>query len=500
MRAALSWRSWGSLQRVCALVRTRLASGPRERIPVSAIFVHAVLATFVCALARGTLPPFAYGFFALSLMAALVCIPLLGELGWLLRRDPAGEWVAALPVRPRELELARVLHLSILLACLALGSTVPAAVLAPPDTALSARLLLPALGIGLIVLLAALLLLVQNLLGERAEGALVLLQTVLVVAAVAGIVLGVRHLPLLARMPALGAPQAPALWWILPPAWFAAPLATGHLDPARLWLPLASALAGLALLFALPAPAGPRHWGRSWLAILLAPARTLAQRIWVRSDERGPFDLLYEALPREREVVLRAVPLFAIPLAFLALASTESGAGAGSDSDVLALLFFTAGAYLPVLLAHVPASATPAASWILSTAPVSAGAVVSGSVKALALRFLVPLYGLLALVGGVWGGPLALVRLALPGFLVALLCLRWLYPRCVAAPPLSIPPEEVHFDLDLFGLLGGLALGLTVFAVLANRFLDAWWVALLVSAALAGLELAADRNLRRKLG
>jgi hypothetical protein len=478
--------------RVRALLRVRFASGSRERVPLSALFVHAVLAACLCGLARGRLPPFAYGVFALSLTGALVGIPLLGELGWLLRRDPAATWVRTLPLRARELELARMLHLGALLAALALASAVPAALLAPPETEPGARLVLPLLAIGWVLFVAALLLGVQSLLGERAEGMLVLFQTGVIVLAVVGIVFGVRHLQELARLPAIGAPQAPFLW-LVPPAWFAAPLA--GLGSARALLPLVPTglgIAGLALLPPIAAVEWPRGARGSWLGALLAPARALASRLWVRRAERGAFDLVYEALPREREVMLRAVPLLGIPLAFLVLASSEARAGA--RSDVLALLFFTAGAYLPVLLVHVPVSATPEAAWILRTAPVGARAVAEGTIKALALRFLVPLYALLALLGATFGGLDVIPRLALPGYLVSLLCLRCLHPHCVAHLPLSTPPESVRFDLDRFGDLGGAALVLTGVAVLANRVLDSWPAALLASGALLVADLVLERN------
>jgi hypothetical protein len=479
-----------SFDRVTALLGVRFASGSRERLPISALFVHALLAAFLCALARDILPPFAYGVFALCLTGGLVCVPLLGELGWLLRRDPASEWVRTLPVRARELELARVLHLLALLAALALASAVPAALLAPDGTALHARGLLPLLAIGWVAFLAALLLLVQSLLGERAEGLLVLFQTSVIVLSVVGIVLAIRHLRTLAGIPVLGDADAPFLW-LVPPAWFAAPLAPAG-EAAPTWPAILAAVAGIGLLFALPAAAPPRRARGSWLGTLLSPVRRLASFSWVRGEERGVFDLVYEALPREREVVLRAVPLLGIPLAFLALASGESRAGA--RSDVLALLYFTAGAYLPVLLVHVPVSATPDAAWILRTAPVGERAVREGTIKALAVRFLVPLYAVLALLGATFAGPEAILRLALPGYLVTLLCLRWLHPRCVAAPPLSTPPEEVSFALDRFGELGGVALVLTVVAVLANRLLDTPLAALVAAGGLLALELLLERN------
>ncbi len=229
--------------------------------------------------------------------------------------------------------------------------------------------------------------------------------------------------------------------------------------------------------------------------------RALATRVWVRSDERGVFDLVYDALPREREVVLRTVPMFGIPLAFLVVAATGAdSAASGTRGDVLALLLFTAGVYLPILLTHVPATATPGASWLTRCAPVPAAALVGGTIKALAVRFLVPLYALLSFIAWAQAGGEFVLRLALPGYLASLLVLRRLYRTCVSGPPLSTAPDQIRFDLDWLGLLGGLALGLTLMAVLAQRFLSGVPAALGFAAFLAGLELIAERSLRRTHG
>lgn len=479
--------------RVGTLLRARLAAGPRGGLPVAALLAQALIGATFCGVIRDRLPPFAYGVFALSLMAALVAIPLIGELGWMLRRDEAEEWVSALPVRARELKLARTLHLLLMLALLALGSLVPAAVLAPESTDLVPRLALPLLGLGLASLLAAVLLSLQNLLGERAEGLLVLLQTLLVIGVVVGTVLGLRSVPTLARIPTIGDEHAAYLWFF-PPAWFAAPLASAEGEPSRWWLPLSAAAGAWSILLLLPHAAASRHGGSSWLDALLWPARACAQRFWVRRDERGVFDLVYDALPREREVVLRTVPMLGIPLAFLVIAQT--GEDPTARQGILALLFFTVGVYLPILLTQVPASATPNAVWILSTAPVSHGAIECGTIKALAVRFLVPLYLLLGFVAWTQAGPDVVLRLALPGFLVSLLILRKLYPVCVEAPPLSTAPDELRVEFDWLGILAGIAFALTLVAVLANRYLDSVVPALIISTLLVVVDRTLDRRAR----
>ncbi len=178
--------------RILSLLRARLSAGPRGGFPASALLSQIFLCGAFCLLVRGALPPFAYGLVALTLSGALVCIPLLGELGWLLREDEAADWVEALPARPLELKLARTAHILLVLAFLSAGALIPGALLAPATTGLVGQLALPFLGVGLATALAAILLLAQGILGGRAEGLLVLLQTLVIVGVVVGLVAGLR--------------------------------------------------------------------------------------------------------------------------------------------------------------------------------------------------------------------------------------------------------------------------------------------------------------------
>ncbi len=150
-------------RRVGILLRARLSAGPRGGLPIAALLAQALIAATFCGMVRDRLPPFAYGVFALSIMAALVAIPLIGELGWLLRRDEAEEFVTALPVRARELRLARTLHLLLLLGVLALGSLVPAAALAPANADLLPRLALPLLRSNNLIMLAGIIFMLAGL-------------------------------------------------------------------------------------------------------------------------------------------------------------------------------------------------------------------------------------------------------------------------------------------------------------------------------------------------
>jgi hypothetical protein len=218
----------------------------------------------------------------------------------------------------------------------------------------------------------------------------------------------------------------------------------------------------------------------------------------VRPDERASFELVFAALQREREVALRTYPMLGIPLAFLLV-----GAGAEESAtwrgDLLALLLFTTGIYLPLLLTHVPLSESPRAAFLLELAPVPRGALVNGAIKALFVRWIVPLYLLLLALGFLLGEGALTLRLWPLATVLLLPLLRILYDRLVRELPLSTPPEELRADTDWAGLVSSLAIGATLLAVVARRFLGPGW-ALGLFLAVVGLEWALDRRLRRRMG
>lgn len=479
-------------ERIRILLRARLASKGADAVfPVTTLLTHGLVASVLCGLVRGGLPAYAYALVALSLTGALIAIPLLGELGYLLRADAAAAWVSTLPVRPLELRLARTAHLLVGLGVLALATLLPAAVLAPSGFDLVARAGLVFSGLGLALLASAFLLCVQSVLGGRAESILLLVQTALVVGVVVGLVMGV---PAIAGLVDLQGPGEHTLLSLLPPAWFALPFGAGA-GSGAIVLPLSIAALSLAVLAALPPTGAPTTTTRpSAFERLLLPARRLATRSWVRTRERPAFDLVYDALPREREVVLRTVPMLGIPLAFLVAASVGDAADDMKQRGLLALLLFTPGVYLPILLTQVPVSASWRARWIFETGPVSTASISAGATKALAVRFLFPLYLVLFALAWWNGGAELALSLAMPGALVSMLVLQSLYPFCATEAPLSQAPDEVTSDFDLGGYLFGLALVLTVVAVLAAKYVTSIGVGVAVAAVLLAAVALGERG------
>ena len=66
----------------------------------------------------------------------------------------------------------------------------------------------------------------------------------------------------------------------------------------------------------------------------------------------------------------------------------------------------------------------------------------TGTIKALAVRFLLPLYLVLGWIAWMQAGPAFVVGVGLAGALSTLLVCQLLYPVCVRERPLSVPPDE----------------------------------------------------------
>jgi hypothetical protein len=455
--------------------------------------VHGSIAAALALLVRDVLPPYAYAVVMLSLALGLLALPLLGDFGFLLRADSAREWVEALPVRASELRIARTLLLLLLVMALAASALVPIALFAPHDVGVIGRFELFCAGVGQAMFVAAALLGLQSLLGSRAEAVLVLLQTVLVGGIVVGCLLGLRVVPYLVHVH--GPLEAPASFALLPSAWFAGVLATGA-TTSTAWsvAPCIAFAIAVVILFAAPQVTNPLGRRAGWLAALLTPLRALAVRTWVRPEERGSFDLVYDALPLEREFVLRAYPMLAIPLAMLYAGSRDSTDSA--RDGLISVLLFTPAVYLPVLLVHVPASSTPEARWILDGAPVPRAAIDNGALKAVVVRFLVPVYALLFALAWSQSGVDFAARLTPIGFLLSLIVMRKLYATCVSDVPLSTPMSELESRLDWTGTLLGLGMSLTIVAILANLKVTSFVIAILVCSVLIVVERMLDVRTR----
>jgi hypothetical protein len=477
-------------RRTLALVRAHLGVWRSIGVPVTTFAVQALVAGVLCAIVGERVGPFVYALFAFVLAAALVAVPLVGELGFLMRGDESSDWLDALPARAVERRLAKALGLALAVGGLALASLVPAALLAPGLDALG-RVLFVGCGLAAVWSAAAVLLAVQGLLA-RVPALLGVLEAVLVAVVMLGALVS---LPLWVRIGDLASYDDAGPWRAFPTAWFAAPFASGGTAAEHLWRPLVLLAAAAVALLVLPRPKVASVSGAGPLDLLLAPALALARRVWLRRDERASFDLVALAFPREREVALRTYPLLGIPLAFLWVAfGMEEGR---EKTSLVALILFTPGIYLPVLLSHLPASASHAARWIVDGAPLDRRAIHEGARRAVAVRYVLPLHLVLSIVA--WqqvGGEFA-ARLALPAAAVSLLALRALYGPSVDGLPLSKPTDEAVRVDALGGPLMVAGVGLALLSVVAERLIATPLVGVAAAAALVGVDAAASSVARR---
>ncbi|MCY2959933.1 MAG: hypothetical protein NTY35_07180 [Planctomycetota bacterium] len=474
------------LRRILALARAGFAHHVAGgAIPVAPLVVHGSVGALAALLVRDSLGPFPFALAILSLSAALVALPLLGDLAPLLRADPSEEWIAAQPVTQREIRLARSLVAIVVVAGLAASSLIPAAIFAPHGWSFVDRATLVVAGLGLALTLAAGLLTALSVLGGRAEGALVLLQTLLFAAIVVGALVGLRSVPELAR---IARPEdAPAWLAWLPSTWFARALAGSW------WPAIVASFAALTLLVAAPAAPAPSALRRGALSFVLAPLHAFAARTWVRREERASFELVARLLPLERDVILRTYPLVGIPLAFLAAGARSGGP---EREALLALLLFAPPVWMPILLAHVPASASHAARWLLDGAPIDHAALHAGARKAIAVRFLFPLYAALFVLAAWQAGPGFAVRLVVPAALLAWLLIEPIYDTYVRDLPLSRSPDDLLVEMDWTGPMIALGAVQVVAAVAAWKFLAAWPAAIGVSVVLLAYAWVRERRAR----
>ncbi len=480
--------------RVVALLSARFGGrGETSNLPVGPLLMLAGISALFGDVAREILPTFAYGLFVLSVAVAMVAIPLLGEVGAMLRSDEAADWIEAQPVSPLELRLARTLHALLVVTLLSVAALLPAVLLAPGVGLGGAACLLIA-GVALAFVASAILLGIQAVLGGRAEGLLIALQTALIAAVLVGGLAGLRLLPELAVYDSFSSARGTALA-LYPPSWFAA-AALGETLP--LAAAAATTLAALTGLVLLPQPGPAAADGGARVQLLeraLAPVHALALRFWVAREERGVFDLVYRALPREREFKLRTYPLLGLPLAFYFGARAEEGA---MRELLLALISLLPAVYLPVMITQVPGSASHAARWLIDSAPVTGPSIENAAIKALAVRFLLPAFVLLGALTAWAGGPALIARFVVPGYLVALWVLRALYVKWVEDPPLSVAPEDVVTRVKWSEVMLTLAMIAVALAAALAIVVDTPARTAVLIAGLAALELAADRAQRQR--
>jgi len=454
------------------------------RIPIAPLLFQTVIAVALLWLVQGDLDAHGHAVFTLSLLLALSLLALLGELAPLLASDPAEEWVAGLPVTKREVRLSKICVCLAVTLGMSLSVLIPAALLAPETMAWTTRLWLVLLGWALMVTSTAIALLLHTAFQGKRGGLLVLVQAVLFVGLFVGFVGGLGRADMLS-----GWNQASGAWLALPSVWFAAPLAPNPHSLATA-IGLGAFALSIAALALAPFPQKAAAIGtQTLLGQILGPVAAMARRFWVRPDERPIFDWIYHGLPAEKDFGLRTYPLMAIPFAFLFLgADGTRPEGLG----LLAILSFAPLTYLPILLLFVPTTQTPQARVLLDVAPLGTLQEREGALKAIAVRILIPLYVLLAIVIS-W---VATIELALhlipPAAALTVYALRPLWLHYVENKPLSTPAQDLGgvWRDDLTGGMFFMAIVSVACALLTWKYVPGPWGGVAVGSAILLLEWA----------
>ncbi len=458
--------SSSSLRRIRALARVHARAWSSGGHALAGGAAQALFALALGALVSDRLGPLPFFLFTGSVAWGLMSAALAGDVGYRLRHDQGSDWSAALPATAFERRAGRALALFGWVLFQTLVTLGPAALLVEGLGPLE-RGLWMLLGLLSNLTFSAALFALQTLLLARLPGLWIALQSALIAGLLAGAVLFLPRAVQLAEFERW-ADLASTPWVAWPVAWFAAPLAP---DAGALQGLLALLCAGgaTALWLALPPGTAATRHRRGLLDVLVAPLAARVRRTWVAPAERAGFDLVLRALPAEREVALRALPLLGVPLAFLWFGDTAGG-GVGRAAQeqregLLALILFTPAVYLPVLMAYITASASDRARWLLDLAPLPAEALHGGAFKAVVVRYVVPLYALLVPLAFSQTDAAFVLRIAPLAFAVTVLACRALYSSSVSDWPLSRPPADVEAPMQLGGTLLGLGVGLAVLAV-----------------------------------
>ncbi len=479
-------------RRIWSLARARLQGEwfgeGGGSLPIAPLLFQGMISSALLFVVRGDLDPHGHAVFAFTLLMALSLLSLLGELAPLLAQDPAEEWVAGLPVQPRDIRLSKILVCALIVAIMSLSVSVPAALLAPGDVDWAWRLSLIGLGVVFAGCLTATGLVLHALCQGPRSGLLVLLQAMLFVGMFVGFATTLGQASMLSNWT-----ETSGAWLFLPSTWFAGPLAPNALGTATYLLLGFIGLSAAILHWAPFPPSVAAHGTRSLLGTALRPLRALASAIWVRPKEQPIFDWIYEGLPAEKDFALRTYPLMAIPLAFLFLgadASSQQGQG------LLAILCFAPLTYLPILLLFVPTTAHPAARTLLDSSPLNPNDEAEGARKAVAIRIVLPLYlGLTMLISWLASVELAL-HLVPPAAGFTVLLMRSLWRHYVERPPLSTPASDLGgvWRDDLTGGMFFLAVISVGLALLTWRYVPGATGGLILAAILFAVELGLSRR------
>ncbi|GAB2522695.1 hypothetical protein [Spirosoma aerophilum] len=205
--------------------------------------------------------------------------------------------------------------------------------------------------------------------------------------------------------------------------------------------------------------------------------------------ERAAFGFTWRVTGRDRKFKLKTYPQLGFGLAYVVAMSLQSRSLGGSGFFYLFALYF-AGLYVMVAQYQLGISDNYKASWIYGSAPIQApGDVLSGSLKALIVKLLLPFYAVLAgyILYRYGLDKISDVLLAFSNSLVMLLCTALFSTRFM---PFSVAPDALKQNNTARGLLTSIILALVGFSHYGLTMLPyGTWIALPLSLAMVWILL-----------
>jgi ABC-2 type transport system permease protein len=372
-------------------------------------------------------------------MMVLLGMSLIADLSTVLLDTSDFQILLPLPIDGKTLAVARILHVAVYLGLLVLSLGVFPLIAGTSRMGASfvPLFLMTSLGIAVLLVSATQAIYafgLETLKGERFRDAVVYLQTFMVAFLMLSYFVTMRLSDMDVR---IGIDLSRAWWvYLLPPAWFAAPFdgVAGSWSLTDIILSTLAVVMTLAALLLLLLVFGPRYHrevadlsvsgaGRqrkrrlgdedSQFSAHPGISRSLRNgRPLTRSPaEEAAFGFTWAMVGRDREFRMRTLPLLAlIPIYILfflfnsqsSLSETLAGL---RESDKYFYILYVVAYMAPASLLSLRYSTNWQAAWVYEVLPFQkAGEVLSGAVKAVVVRFYVPIYvAAAAAVAYVWG-------------------------------------------------------------------------------------------------
>jgi len=214
-----------------------------------------------------------------------------------------------------------------------------------------------------------------------------------------------------------------------------------------------------------------------WLGLLAS---------WVTTNplERAAFAFTWRITGRDRKFKLKTYPQLGFGFAYVVAMSFQRNS-MGSKGFFYLLALYFAGLYVMVAQYQLGISDNYRAAWVYGSAPIKTpGDVLSGSLKALIVKLLLPFYALLStyILYRYGLDKISDVLLAFSNSLVMLLCTALLSTRFM---PFSVEPDALKQNNTARGLLTSLTLGIIGLSHYGLTILPyGTWIALPFSVAL----------------